>query len=436
MRRITGSDSSRLGRRKFGGLLPSVLSLGVLLGSGCTNDDPPKLDDLAAPDLTMPESDLAMPDLATEPDLTMPVVDMAITPVKPCSWRDHFQEVYGHAFAKGDVAFVTMDNVVTRGMDKLNFDAQKTQVPDIVLVKGSASRIKEIQLLEPGGSKVLATRNGAHIYGLGYSMWLEVNGYGEAGITEMTMIRQFSQETTTYQQLVGLFRVLTKNAESQVAAGDRSDFQQAAAKLMSAIEGGSLTFTLGSGHAADFWQTEQTVSGKKFSFQLSNGLGMDPQLGFQRNGVWGPLWQTYSPGGNWSSSAPGMQPKCGGCSLDKFAGTSYLLCDGPKDRASAQARCESHGGNLATVTDLFGNSFLRGMAPNAGSALIGLNDLVETGKYVWATGKAATYLNWAPGQPDHYMNSEHCVQLTDNKSSTQWNDISCATTLPYLCQLP
>ena len=67
-----------------------------------------------------------------------------IVPVKPCSWRDRFRETYGNAFAKGDVAFVTTDGAVARGMDKLNFDAQKTQVPDIVLVKGNTNRIQEI----------------------------------------------------------------------------------------------------------------------------------------------------------------------------------------------------------------------------------------------------------------------------------------------------
>ena len=411
-----------------------ALSTSMCVVTGCTGGDVPMLEDASAPDLTT--DDLAMPDLAEPPDLTTPPMDMAIKPVAPCSWRDRFAEVYGHAWNKGDVAFVTTDNAVSRGMDKLNFAAQKTQVPDIVLVNGNSNRIKEIRLLEPSGTKVLASKSGAHIYGLGYSMWLEVNGYGESGITEMTLIRQLSQETASYQQLVGLYRVLTKTSESQVPVADRSDYQQAAAKLMTAIESGMLTFGIGTGHAADFWQTAQTVNGKKFSFQLSNGLGMDPQLGLQRDGVWGPLWQTYSPGGNWSATAPGMQPKCRGCTVDKFAGTSYLLCDGPKDRASAQADCRSHGGDLATVNDVFGNSFLRGMAPSAGTTLVGLNDLAETGKYVWATGKAATYLNWAPGQPDHYLNSEHCVQLTDGRTLTQWNDISCASPLPYLCQLP
>ena len=86
--------------------------------------------------------------------------------------------------------------------------------------------------------------------------------------------------------------------------------------------------------------------------------------------------------------------------------------------------------------DLFTSSFLRGLAPNVGGAYLGLNDLKDNGQYVWATGTPASYTNWAPGQPDHYMNQEHCAPLSDTKTSTQWNDISCDAPESYLCQLP
>ena len=409
-----------------------MASIGLL---SCTQDPPIPADD-GPPDLVSTAPDLAVP--GDPPDLTMPPPspDLAIVPLAPCSWRDRFAEAFGHAFAKNDVAFVTTDGKVTRGMDQLDFAAQKSQIPDIVKVKGNANRISEIQLLDPATGKVLASNKAAFVYGLGYAMWLEVNAYGEAGITEMTLIRQFAGELPTYQQLVGLYRVLTKTAEAQVPAADRGDFQQAAAKLMSAIESGSLTFALGTGHAADFPATAQTANGKTFSFQLSNGYGMDPQIGFQRNGVWGPLWQTYSLTGAWSASTPGMQPKCGGCTTDSFGGTKYLFCEGPLPRKNAAAVCASHGGYLATVDNVFVNSFLRSMAQNAGKAFLGLDDLAEYGKYVWATGKPATYTNWGQGQPDHYMMQERCVQLYDGKAITQWNDIDCASPLPYLCQLP
>jgi hypothetical protein len=385
-----------------------------------------------------PDGGRAPSDLATVSDLAVPAADLATAPLplSPCSYRDRFVEVYGHAYSDADVAFVTADGKVARGLSQLDLPAQKSQVPDIVHVKGNANLVKQIQLLSPGGSTVLATRSGAYVYGLGYAMWLEINGYGEAGITQATLLRQLTLEEPTYPQLVGLFRVLTRTAEGQVAAADLADFQQAAAKLLAAIESGRLTFQIGTGHAADFPATAQVVNGKSFSFQLSAAYGLDPQLGFQRNGVWGPKWQSYGPTGGWSANAPGLQPKCGGCTVDHYAGATYQVCDGPLDRSRAAAACRVHGGYLATANDLFTGSFLRGLAPNVSGALIGLNDQQQSGQYQWDSGQPASYFNWAPGQPDNFMNQEHCVQLVDGKTSTQWNDISCGQALPYLCQLP
>lgn len=412
------------------GRLRSFL-LGSAALAGCSSGGtttPPVIEDPppAAFDLAAPSVDLAKP----------PTVDLARVVLATCTWKDRFKEAYGQAWSGADVAFVTTDNAVARGIDKLDLAAQKTQVPDIVLVKGNRNRIKEIQLLSPDGSKVLASRTGPYIYGLGYAMWLEVNAYGEAGITEATLIRQLGMETPSYQQTVAIFRLLTRTAEAQVTAADRADFQTAAAKLMTAIETEKLTFTMGTGHGADFRQTAQVVNGKTFSFQLSNGYGLDPQLGFQRDGVWGPLWNTFGPTGGWSASAPGMQPKCGGCVQSKSGSTTYQLCDGPLKQAAAASTCASRGGELATVNDVFEDAFLRALSATAGSAYIGLNDLGEQGRYVWPSGKVATYTNWLPGQPDNSMGQEHCVQLYDGKAVARWNDISCATELPYLCQIP
>src|SRR5262249_53610374 len=143
--------------------------------------------------------------------------------------------------------------------------------------------------------------------------------------------------------------------------------------------------------AADFWQTAQAVNGKTFSFQLSDGYGLDPQLGYQRNGVWGPNWLSYSPGGGWSASAPGMQPKCGGCTVDHFGGATWQFCNGPSDWVSAEQACVARGGHLATVNDAVTNAFVRSLAPNAGDAWIGLNDRQTAGQWVWSSGAAVSY---------------------------------------------
>ena len=117
-------------------------------------------------------------------------------------------------------------------------------------------------------------------------------------------------------------------------------------------------------------------------------------------------------------------------------GTKYAFCEGPKDWPSAEAACQSRGGHLATASDLFLNSLLRGLDAKAGDTWIGLADRDMPGQFVWASGQVAPYRNWAPGQPDNAMGKEHCVQLYDGMKSTQWNDLGCGEPRSYLCQLP
>jgi hypothetical protein len=403
-------------------LLSAAAIAYALVAAGCSRGAP-----------AVADGPVAVHDMGAD-DARRPA-DLSVLPIPTCTWLDRFQQLYGHPWDPADVAFVTQDGVVTRGAAQLDLEAQKNQVPDIVQVKGSSSPVQQIELMAPASTTVLASHSGPYIYGLGYAMWLDVNGYGESGITEATLVRQFGMETPSYQQLVGLFRVLTKTAEAQVPAADLADFRTAAAQLMGTIESGGLTFAMGTGHAADFPQTAQVVNGKTFSFQLSDGYGLDPQLGFQRDGTWGPNWQTYSPSGGWSASAPGMQPKCNGCTVDAWSGVKYRFCSASADRASAESTCRSFGGDLATVNDLFANSFLRALAPDVGGAFIGLNDLATPGKYLWATGQAATYFDWAPGKPGNGMD-QRCVQLLDASASTQWSDLNCALPQSAVCQLP
>src|SRR5437868_6204255 len=76
-------------------------------------------------DLSVPPADMSVPP---------PPPDLAVQMVQPCTWKDRFLEVYHHAWSSADVAFVTTDGAVARGIDKLDFAAQKSQIPDIVKV--------------------------------------------------------------------------------------------------------------------------------------------------------------------------------------------------------------------------------------------------------------------------------------------------------------
>lgn len=137
--------------------------------------------------------------MAEQPSAEYRVLDLAIVPVKPCSWRDRFQDLW-QRIAKGDVAFVTTDGAVARGMDKLNFDAQKTQVPDIVWFKGNTDRDPRDSLAQAGWKrKCWSSRNGLHLDSA--MRCRSMNGYGEAGIADDAHSTAILEDYS-YQQLV------------------------------------------------------------------------------------------------------------------------------------------------------------------------------------------------------------------------------------------
>ena len=81
-------------------------------------------------------------------------------------------------------------------------------------------------------------------------------------------------------------------------------------------------------------------------------------------------------------------------------------------------------------------------------AWIGLTDEAEEGEWVWSSGKATSFTNWAPREPSNHkskaneMQGEDCVLLNINpggpkKSWTtpkKWNDSSCSAKHNVICQ--
>src|SRR5437868_3048658 len=72
---------------------------------GAAVDGSAEVPDLSTGPGPRPEFDLSAPPV----DAAAPPADMAITVVKSCSWRERFEQVYGHAWSGADVAFVTLD---------------------------------------------------------------------------------------------------------------------------------------------------------------------------------------------------------------------------------------------------------------------------------------------------------------------------------------
>ncbi|XP_046805797.1 lectin subunit alpha-like [Lucilia cuprina] len=82
------------------------------------------------------------------------------------------------------------------------------------------------------------------------------------------------------------------------------------------------------------------------------------------------------------------------------------------------------------ITDLLRNTFGNVNPLWIGAITSGANPL----EYVWiSTGNKFTFTNWAPGQPDFYMNQEYCVQ-TGWSDEIKWNDHYCFTNFGVICE--
>lgn len=53
-----------------------------------------------------------------------------------------------------------------------------------------------------------------------------------------------------------------------------------------------------------------------------------------------------------------------------------------------------------------------------------------------ANGKPIIYANWFPGQPDHSITTEKCIEVrySPDLGSIKWNDLDCSVSLSVICE--
>ncbi|MEN9640386.1 MAG: hypothetical protein RLZZ262_2255, partial [Bacteroidota bacterium] len=124
---------------------------------------------------------------------------------------------------------------------------------------------------------------------------------------------------------------------------------------------------------------------------------------------------------------------CGNCTspgailgfvlLGTYGGSAFYMSATPAATGAAAAtNCTAQGGYLATVSSAAENSFIRSAASSAGygNYLIGYNDVIVEGSFVWHNGQANAYTNWGGGEPNNSGNEDYTQVLINGL----WNDIS------------
>ncbi|XP_054706946.1 uncharacterized protein LOC129216754 [Uloborus diversus] len=101
--------------------------------------------------------------------------------------------------------------------------------------------------------------------------------------------------------------------------------------------------------------------------------------------------------------------------------------------------CREDGGSLVVIQNKETQNFVRLIVLELKmNVWIGLHDKAMESHYEWADGSAVSYTNWHPGEPSgRKLQNEDCVEMTflpNTGESGQWNDLSCDSHLPFICQ--
>ncbi|XP_077771984.1 C-type lectin domain family 4 member K [Canis aureus] len=117
-----------------------------------------------------------------------------------------------------------------------------------------------------------------------------------------------------------------------------------------------------------------------------------------------------------------------------FRGNFYYFSQVSKTWYSAQQFCMSRDSQLTSVTSESEQEFLYRTAGGL-SYWIGLTKAGSEGDWSWVDDtpfdKVQSAQFWIPGEP----NNEHCADIKVS-SLQSWNDVSCDSTLFFICKRP
>jgi hypothetical protein len=138
------------------------------------------------------------------------------------------------------------------------------------------------------------------------------------------------------------------------------------------------------------------------------------------------------------------------CAPLEVTGARFALCDVAMPYADARALCAARGEELAWIDDAAQAAALRaatrerrGTRKTHDRWWIGLDDRTEEGKFRWPGATmveppvappagAATFANWARGEPDNAGCNQDCAVL--DAGDGRWRDTHCLEHRPFVCR--
>ncbi|XP_063744061.1 CD209 antigen-like protein E isoform X1 [Eleginops maclovinus] len=111
----------------------------------------------------------------------------------------------------------------------------------------------------------------------------------------------------------------------------------------------------------------------------------------------------------------------------------YLLSKVVGPWENGKQDCRERGADLVVIDSAAEQIFMAGFTKTY--VWIGLSDREEEGTWKWVDGSPLNVTNWDNNQPDNgagYYGEEDCAHISSYTNS--WNDLSCNTSLPWICE--
>ncbi|XP_047455955.1 CD209 antigen-like protein E [Mugil cephalus] len=119
-----------------------------------------------------------------------------------------------------------------------------------------------------------------------------------------------------------------------------------------------------------------------------------------------------------------------------FSCSCYFLSEESGSWDEGRQDCRDRGADLMVIDSPEKQTFLSGFTKRP--TWIGLNDRDDEGIWKWVDETPLTLTYWDTNQPDNgggipKFGEEDCVHTRPDEN-TAWNDLSCASSLPWVCE--